>query len=149
VLFFSHFGCHCYECCGINSSSWKNYYWFSPFYEKIAPFGLSLISFVNNRHLRVKNDFKMKKRAEDKVILEITLLNGSSPFVITFWIFSKRDHYKGDNVGQNSKLWNKRRVFMVWHSITCKEIFINFDCLCGGCFNFIDILASTRGAPYT
>ncbi len=122
---------------------------FHLFMKKLFLFGLSLLSFVNNRHLGVKNDFKMKKWPKDKVISRITLLNGSSPFVITFWIFSIKNHYKGNNVGQNSKLWNKRRVFMVWHSITCKGLFINFDCLCGGCLTFIDILASTKGAPST
>jgi hypothetical protein len=57
---------------------------FHLFMKKLFLFGLSLLSFVNNRHLGVKNDFKMKKWPKDKVISRITLLNGSSPFVITF-----------------------------------------------------------------
>jgi hypothetical protein len=93
----------------------------------------------------VKNDFKILKMARIQGYFKNNFMNGSSPSIITFWIFLKINHYKGDNVSQNSKLWNKRKVFMVWHSITCKELFINYDCLCGGCFAFIDILAQQGG----
>jgi hypothetical protein len=43
--------------------------------RKLFLFALSLLSFVDNQHLGVKNYFRMKEGPKDEVILRITLIS--------------------------------------------------------------------------
>jgi len=68
---------------------------------------------VNNQNLGVKNNFKMKKMAQRQGYFKNNLIEWLFTICNNILnIFLKRS-LQGDNVNKNSKLSNKRRVFMV------------------------------------